>query len=299
MNGLKYALFAKGVSSTELSEELGVSPQLVNLWSNQRRNIPNQYLETLSEFFEIEPELFEKELLLQDKIQIEMQLNASKLMGKEGIRIDTGSTNIDMYHRLETLSKDYKSLLFEYNQEAERIKQHEELIKLIHELTGKSQLKHAQKEQLFMNKVFIGNSNDSVCTDVDKIIQYQINVNIISCRDGKCTIRTSISGRLTEQWTEVLMNETLTVPLDLAVKSDGVYLPDVDGEESAPQIIQSEFRFRYWIQIEEMAHHIKTLKNSPVAEPSDLFLIPREHLSIVHTIREAFGDECLIDAQWD
>ena len=299
MNGLKYALFAKGVSSTELSEELGVSPQLVNLWSNQRRSIPNQYLETLSDFFEIEPELFEKELLLQDKIQIEMQLNAPKLMGKEGICIDTGSTNIDMYHRLEMLSRDYKSLLFQYNQEAERSKQHEELINLIHELSGKNKTKYAQKEQPFMNKVFIGNSNDSVCTDVDKIIQYQINVNIISCRDGKCTIRTSISGRLTEQWTEVLMNETLTVPLDLAVKSDGVYLPDVDGEESASQIIQSEFRFRYWIQIEEMAHHIKNLKNSPAAEPSDLFLIPREHLSIVHTIREAFGDECLIDAQWD
>ena len=300
MNGLKYILFVKDISLNELSEALGISAQSINLWSNQRRSIPKQHLETLANYFKVDADLIEKELCLRDKIDIEMQLNSPKMkVDPNSMMVDIGSANLAMYHQLESLTHAHQSLLNSYKQEVALNEKNKELIASIHQLSGKIPSTYQPKEQNVMNKVFIGNFNDTVSTDMDKIIQYRVETKRLNEDSDKCKVKTSIIGRLSETWEEVLMHETLTLPLDYAVKSDGIYNLKEDGNEAGYKIIESDLRYKYWGRIEEMNKHVEALKASPFAEASDLFLIPREWLSLIHHIEKEFGEEYILEAKWD
>ena len=300
MNGLKYILFVKDISLNELSEALNISAQSINLWSNQRRSIPKQHLETLASYFKVDADLIEKELCLRDKIDIEMQLNSPKMkIDANSMMVDIGSENLTMYHQLESLTHAHESLLNCYEQEVALNKKNNELIASIHQLSGKTPSTYKPKEQTVMNKVFIGNFNNTVSTDMDKIIQYRIEMKRFDYDSDKCKVKTAIIGRLSETWEEVFMHETLTLPLEYAVKSDGIYNPEKDGKEAGVEIIESDLRYKYWDKIEEMSKHVESLRTSPFAEASDLFLVPREWLSLIHQIKKEFGEEYVLETKWD
>lgn len=75
MNGLKYVLLMKDIPFKTLAAELSVSPQLITAWCQGKKTIPPHYFKTLSDCLGVEARLLNKDLTLNDKIQIESQLN--------------------------------------------------------------------------------------------------------------------------------------------------------------------------------------------------------------------------------
>ena len=56
MNGLKYIRTRCNLSLSELADMIGVSRQALSSWENGRKDIPEQRLEQLSEFFGVNRE---------------------------------------------------------------------------------------------------------------------------------------------------------------------------------------------------------------------------------------------------
>ena len=105
MNGLKYILFVKELSLKEVADQVGVVPQLIAAWSNGVRKIPEHHIRTLSSYLRVEPDLIVKDLLLEDKIKIEMQL------GLPGSHQFQQSQELELYQRHETLKERYSQIL--------------------------------------------------------------------------------------------------------------------------------------------------------------------------------------------
>ena len=60
MNGLSFIRRRCNLSQGQLAEKLGVTRQAINLWENRREPLPKARKEQLSQFFGLEPELFDE-----------------------------------------------------------------------------------------------------------------------------------------------------------------------------------------------------------------------------------------------
>ena len=60
MNGLSFIRRRCNLSQGQLAEKLGVTRQAINLWENRREPLPEARKEQLSQFFGLEPELFDE-----------------------------------------------------------------------------------------------------------------------------------------------------------------------------------------------------------------------------------------------
>ena len=60
MNGLSFIRRRCNLSQGQLAEKLGVTRQAINLWENRREPLPEARREQLSQFFGLEPELFDE-----------------------------------------------------------------------------------------------------------------------------------------------------------------------------------------------------------------------------------------------
>ena len=105
MNGLKYVLFIKELSLKEVADKLHVTPQAVASWSNGSRKIPTDHLETLSHFLKVDGSLLQKDVLLEDKIKLEIQCKLPGTAHYQEIEA------INLYQRHELLKKRYQILL--------------------------------------------------------------------------------------------------------------------------------------------------------------------------------------------
>lgn len=60
MNGLSFIRRRCNLSQGQLAEKLGVTRQAINLWENRREPLPEARKEQLSQFFGLEPDLFDE-----------------------------------------------------------------------------------------------------------------------------------------------------------------------------------------------------------------------------------------------
>ena len=58
MNGLKYIRTHCNLSLNDLAEAIGVSRQALSAWENEKKDIPAQRQQQLSDFFGIDKEFF-------------------------------------------------------------------------------------------------------------------------------------------------------------------------------------------------------------------------------------------------
>ena len=70
MNGLKYIRTRCNLSLSELADMIGVSRQALSSWENGRKDIPEQRVEQLAEFFGVNREFL-------GEISDEMKMNSS------------------------------------------------------------------------------------------------------------------------------------------------------------------------------------------------------------------------------
>lgn len=83
MIGLKYIAFVTETQLKEIASNVNVSPQAVGDWMKGKKPIANKHIPVLSRLFGVSEEYISKELTLQDKVDIELQLNV-KVGRKEG-----------------------------------------------------------------------------------------------------------------------------------------------------------------------------------------------------------------------
>lgn len=131
MNGLKYVLFMKEMTGKELANQLHVSQQLVASWCNGSRTIADHYLEPLGDILRVEPQLLKKELLLEDKMTLDLQLGLGGIQSEQLLEV------AEVYKRHETLKQRYLNILNQlYTLEAKNrslehvIQQMRELLKI-------------------------------------------------------------------------------------------------------------------------------------------------------------------------
>lgn len=85
MNGLRYVMFVKEVSLKELSSEMGISQAAINDWSNQRKPIPPNRKEQLSQLLGVAETYLDKEINIKDKLEIELQIST---LNREELRLE-------------------------------------------------------------------------------------------------------------------------------------------------------------------------------------------------------------------
>jgi plasmid maintenance system antidote protein VapI len=73
MIGLEYILTLYNIQHVDLADEFGIKKQNINLWIKGKQNIPKKYLPTLASKFDIESEVFQKELSEIDKLEIQKE----------------------------------------------------------------------------------------------------------------------------------------------------------------------------------------------------------------------------------
>lgn len=106
MNGLKYLMFVADKQHKEVGDVCEVSSQMVTNWVREVKPISKRHLPILANYFGVEVKYIDKELSLQDKVEIELQL-ASK--SGEYVDIDFQATKL---HRQNEAVKDkYFSVL--------------------------------------------------------------------------------------------------------------------------------------------------------------------------------------------
>lgn len=129
MNGLKYIINAKELSLKEVSERVQVTSQLVALWASGSRNIPQNHAQTLSDYFGVDVSLLTKQkLLLDDKIQIELQLDS----GCEVSESLKGEINLQRkYERLKEINNELKERLQEAQAENQELREKIDTIKAV------------------------------------------------------------------------------------------------------------------------------------------------------------------------
>ena len=110
MNGLAYILFVTDTPQKEIALELHVSSQMLTKWLKGLKPIAEKHLPVLSSYFGIPVMYFQKELTLQDKIEIEMQL-ASRSKTYENIDYQAAT----LHKQNEEMKKNYMTLLNELN----------------------------------------------------------------------------------------------------------------------------------------------------------------------------------------
>jgi transcriptional regulator with XRE-family HTH domain len=78
MIGLEYIIQFKGLKKKDVAEIVEAFPQALNDWLKQRRPIPKEKLEKLSNHFNIPSDLIENEISMANKIEIERLLLPSE-----------------------------------------------------------------------------------------------------------------------------------------------------------------------------------------------------------------------------
>lgn len=106
MNGLNYTLLMTGIPQKELATELKVSVQLVASWVKGVKPIAEKHLLPIAEKVGVEKKYLQKELSLQDKIEIEMQLS-SGTERYENVDFQAAA----LHKRNEAMKEKYMSLL--------------------------------------------------------------------------------------------------------------------------------------------------------------------------------------------
>lgn len=108
MTGLEYVMFVKGVTSTLLAEDMGVSTQLVHHWLKGNRNINEDRLKYLEKRFGISRTYLGKELDARDRLAIDVVL-----LKDEGVSVDDELVAVRI--ELANMKNNYARLLAEYN----------------------------------------------------------------------------------------------------------------------------------------------------------------------------------------
>lgn len=108
MIGLKYIMFITETPLKEIAAELNVTPQFVASWNKGTRRINNKYKEELSKYFKVDKQYISKELTLEDKINIELQLNNKTFFNKETKDFSEMTSTINI------MREKYRDLLEEY-----------------------------------------------------------------------------------------------------------------------------------------------------------------------------------------
>lgn len=106
MNGLAYMMFVSDITHKEVAGKLGVSVQMVTNWLRGVKPISDKHIPALHKMFGVSSEYFQKEITLQDKIEIELQL-ASKT--KEYVDIDFQAATL--HRQNEAMKEKYMKLL--------------------------------------------------------------------------------------------------------------------------------------------------------------------------------------------
>lgn len=106
MNGLAYIMFVSDVSHKEVASKLDVSVQMVTNWLRGVKPIADKHIPTFHKMFGVAAEYFQKELTLQDKIEIELQL-ASKTKGY----VDIDYQAATLHRQNEAMKEKYMKLL--------------------------------------------------------------------------------------------------------------------------------------------------------------------------------------------
>lgn len=106
MNGLAYIMFVSDVSHKEVASKLDVSVQMVTNWLRGVKPIADKHVPTFHKMFGVSAEYFQKELTLQDKIEIELQL-ASKTKGF----VDIDHQAATLHRQNEAMKEKYMKLL--------------------------------------------------------------------------------------------------------------------------------------------------------------------------------------------
>lgn len=138
MTGLEYVIFVTGTPKKEVAQELEVSVQIITKWVQRLKPIAKKHIPKLVKKFGISEEYFQKELSLQDKIEIELQL-ASKSGAYENIDHQAAILHKqnqavkDKYSSLLGSVQQYTINLLEIEENAELIQS--ELINLIKDET--------------------------------------------------------------------------------------------------------------------------------------------------------------------
>ena len=90
------------MSLKEVAQEVHVTSQLVAAWASGTRKIPLNHAQTLSKVFNVDvDDIMKEELFLEDKIQIEIQMNI------KGRVPEALKEQIDLYNRYERLKQRY------------------------------------------------------------------------------------------------------------------------------------------------------------------------------------------------
>lgn len=71
--GLEFILGLYNMQHVELAEHLGIKKQNINMWVKRRQNIPKKYLPVLEELFEVDREVFSRELDEIEKLEIQKE----------------------------------------------------------------------------------------------------------------------------------------------------------------------------------------------------------------------------------
>lgn len=106
MNGLKYVMFVKEIPLKELSYKMGVSPAAINDWSNQRKPIPQNRKEQLSQLLGVASTYLDKEMSIKYKLEIELQIST---LNKEELSLE--DKVVEVIDQNAVMSERYLQLL--------------------------------------------------------------------------------------------------------------------------------------------------------------------------------------------
>lgn len=106
MKGLNYILFVTETPYKELAYELKVTAQMVTNWAKGTKPIADKHLPKLKARFGVSESYFAKELTLQDKMEIEMQL-ASKAGKYESVEYQA----LVLHEQSQAVKEKYLTLL--------------------------------------------------------------------------------------------------------------------------------------------------------------------------------------------
>jgi plasmid maintenance system antidote protein VapI len=127
MIGLSYILFVTDTPHKVIGDHLGVSAQMITNWISGTKTIADKHLMNLSRYFGVSPEVFKKELTLQDKIEIEMQL-ASKAGKYESVDYQAAA----LHRQNQAIREKYEEILHALEEYAGTVERLQEEIERFH-----------------------------------------------------------------------------------------------------------------------------------------------------------------------
>lgn len=176
MNCLEYVLKLYDITQQELSNQLGIKQQNIDLWiRDKNRKIPKKHLPKLAEIFNIPSEYFQNELSYQDKEKIQMM----KLHGTNNLK-ELGYEVYDEEYEpdelaLENLDNSKKEKMQIYNQRRSDVIDKIQS-KLNLGIEGQSYSANIYMHVLNRNETMLSliEKFENIISDVDGIIQEKV-----------------------------------------------------------------------------------------------------------------------------